>query len=380
MTDGLTRRRFTVAGVTLTVAAAVLAGAVSADGMNAEAAAKVRHESDLFAVSGTSARDVWAVGYYGDAQHRGRTSYVRHWDGQRWGTVNSPTIGGGHLASVAAITPDDAWAVGASGYETANLAEHWDGRSWTQSAVPAGSGAYNRLTDVSFLASDYVLAVGFSNTGEDPAIPHRLLWNGRSWSDAPAAMDGISRIDAQSRKEAWAVGQTPQETTLAKHWDGKHWRTVKTPNVAASNSLKLVEVISPRDAWAVGTAFMDRMPRAFFEHWNGTRWTVVDSPLASSWSVVTAISAVSDDDIWASGYNNSDGFLYHWDGHGWGAVTDPGSARPGSQLRGVYAAAKDQAWSVGSWYRCAGGHFCHTKRILQRWDGSSWQPYDRARG
>lgn len=137
--------------------------------------AALRHNSTLLAMDGTSPDDIWAVGFKGPEGGGSRSSYVRHWDGRSWKTVDSPYVAGGHLESVTAIAADDVWAVGASGYETLNLAEHWDGTSWTLVSVPNHEGAYNRLTGVSFGSAHQVLAVGAWYAGGGGSGRHRSM-------------------------------------------------------------------------------------------------------------------------------------------------------------------------------------------------------------
>lgn len=345
---------------------------------NAALSILVHHDANLDAIAGTSTSDVWAVGYWAKTSRVDRTSYVKHWNGHTWKTVDSPYIRGGHFGAVAAVAPDDAWAVGASGYEDANLVEHWDGTAWRQVSVPRGQGAYNRLTDVSFLSADYVLAVGFSNSGEDPPIPTRLFWNGKKWTTPPAALAGVNQIDARSLTDAWGVGVTPQGTTLARHWDGSAWHTVKTPDLGQRAALTHVKEVSRDDVWATGQ--IARVPRgnrrAFIEHWDGSRWTVVDSGFPTSDSVATGISGTRSDDVWVSGYGYH-GFLEHWDGTAWSDVTVPAAHHRYAELNGVAAFSGTDAWTVGNWYQCHSSGQCNFKRIVAHWDGQTWEPYQR---
>jgi len=101
----------------------------------------------LTSVSVVSARDVWAVGRYGN--HDGGPldeTLVEHWSGGHWYIVPSPSPGGSSLDDdlwgVAAVGPSDVYAVGGVGSFlspefSSPLALHWDGTSWTQSTVSA---------------------------------------------------------------------------------------------------------------------------------------------------------------------------------------------------------------------------------------------------
>ncbi len=69
----------------------------------------------LYALDGTSASDVWAVGE--NANGGATRNLIEHWDSASWGVVPSPNRGSGynHLYGVAAIASDDAWAIGQDG-------------------------------------------------------------------------------------------------------------------------------------------------------------------------------------------------------------------------------------------------------------------------
>jgi hypothetical protein len=58
-----------------------------------------------------------------------------------WRVVESPRVGSGQLNSVAARSPDDAWAVGYlnNGAESP-LIEHWNGSRWAVMRGPARLG------------------------------------------------------------------------------------------------------------------------------------------------------------------------------------------------------------------------------------------------
>jgi hypothetical protein len=100
----------------------------------------------LTAVSIVAAKDIWAVGRYGNHDlGPNDETLIEHWNGSRWSVVPSPSPGGSlddDLWGVAAVGPGDVWAVGGVGSflnpeGSSPLALHWDGSSWTQAAVAA---------------------------------------------------------------------------------------------------------------------------------------------------------------------------------------------------------------------------------------------------
>jgi hypothetical protein len=91
--------------------------------------------SQLDAVTGTSATDVWAVG-----QTSAQDGLIEHFNGTTWTKVANPAGQGLSLAAVTALSPADAWAMTTN----ATVSEHWNGTKWI--AVPAASPGQDTLT------------------------------------------------------------------------------------------------------------------------------------------------------------------------------------------------------------------------------------------
>ena len=99
----------------------------------------------------------------------------------------------------------DAWAVGYN----PQLAEHWDGTTWTSAPLPGSPGG------------------------------------------------ALFAVDARATADVWSVGAyfpTPSvENTLIDHWDGASWTTMSSPNVTDNEYLGGVSADASNDVWAVGT-------------------------------------------------------------------------------------------------------------------------------
>ena len=248
-------------------------------------------------VAGSDSAHLWAVGSVFD----GGTGIpaIQRWDGDGW--VKGQAKGGidsiGALHDVAAIGPDDVWAVGVLGSHRP-LAEHWDGSAWRE--VPtAGVGT----------------------------VQTQLLG-----------------VTATAANDAWAVGRTAVDQdaqTLAEHWDGSSWRRIPSPNVGSRSSvLRDVDATAPNDVWAVGwwigsTGF----GRTLAERWDGSTWSVVPTPRAGGGDrFLTAVAATAPDDVWAVGWqgrsDTSRGLLLHWDGSRWHEI-DVSSSATVTQLTDV---------------------------------------------
>src|SRR5437870_13885364 len=79
-----------------------------------------------------------------------------------WKYVRSPNVSEGELYDVAALDPQDAWAVGwvFSNGAFLTLTEHWDGTRWRRVPSPS-TGDWNNLRGVAMVGPDDVWAVGF---------------------------------------------------------------------------------------------------------------------------------------------------------------------------------------------------------------------------
>lgn len=170
---------------------------------------------------GSSATDIWAVGY----------QMVQHWDGTLWTAV--PTATASDLIAVHGLTADDVWAVGSGG-----AALHWDGRTW--SSVETGTNA--TLRGVWGRAADDVWAVGTCSltpgtirdcdpqSGNEALIVH---WDGRAWRRvASGTRSWLNAVWGRSANDVWAVGVGG--TIL--HWDGAAWTA--TPSGSRSADLR----------------------------------------------------------------------------------------------------------------------------------------------
>jgi hypothetical protein len=254
-----------------------------------------------------------------------------------WTVVPAPRMEGQvNLTGVTAFGPRDAWAVGyvgdAVGIRTVTL--HWNGARWTRVPSPNPSATRNWLMDVSGSSSSDLWAVG-------------SYWN-------------LAR----------------KRRSLAMHWDGSQWTVVPTPNVERKESLvNGVTVLSPTDAWAVGSALDASFSgRTLTHHWDGASWTIVPSPNPSVIGVgsnLLGVTAASSTDVWAVGDIDTGDFTMgtlteHWDGQSWRAAKSP-TVEDGALLADVAVDGDGAEWAVG-WRQ--GGEFLQPlamRRTRTRW-------------
>jgi hypothetical protein len=178
--------------------------------------------SELSAVAAVSRTSVWTVGSYNARVRRGHgfsnqpRTLALHWNGKTWKHVPSPTPrASGGLAAVAAVGPNNVWAVGGyrNGHGGRVLAEHWSGHSWR--IVPARTGlgdvSHQSLASLAVLAGNDIWAVGsYSSYGTDQTLSEH--WDGKNWSLVPSRQPTpplgarFSAVAAATPGAVWAVG------------------------------------------------------------------------------------------------------------------------------------------------------------------------------
>jgi hypothetical protein len=221
----------------------------------------------LRAVSGTSASDVWAVGWWEPALERLRP-LIQHWDGTEWEIVPAPSRGPlSFLNDVVALSPTDAWAVGESTdqafAQTRSLVMHWDGVSWTVVQSRNVRDANTSLTSVT-AASGEPRAAGYAVTvNGQRARPVVLHWDGAAWMPEPTPYLGhgqnrLHGITDTTSGMAWAVGEADlselETENLIHHWDGVEWTIQDAPNAEGQGNGLFAAMVSPDgDVWAVGS-------------------------------------------------------------------------------------------------------------------------------
>lgn len=234
------------------------------------------------------------------------------------------------LESITAVSSSDAWAVGES--TGGLLSDHWDGTSWTSVPFPAGNPCTIfesdcNLTGVSASAADDVIAVG------DGEIPGPSGW---------------------------------EVLPIAFEWTGSAWRQLTLPSQAGDGMFEHIQVFSPTNAWAVGTARDGVDQIATAEHFNGTTWTLVPThvSIGNAGLTITSIDGSSPSDIWVTGFTETGGYggrtftsvLIHFDGRAWSTQSVPDQ----TGLLDVAAVSPTDAWAIANDY------------AILHWNGTSW--------
>ncbi len=231
------------------------------------------------------------------------TQIIEKWNGTTWSVVPGPQFDAGDQPTIFAMTStsaNDVWAIGdllsGGGFLLSYLFEHWDGKSWTQTSL---------LTDDAFLfgasadATDDVWAVGFDGPENDDSLTLAVHYDGSAWSQAvtPSVGHGANQLNgvlALAPNNVWAVGfSTPTAPptqaatlTLIEHYDGTSWSVVPSPNVGPksiyqSNRLFGICANSATDMYAFGSYFASDgsgHQMTLLLHYDGAVWTIIPSP------------------------------------------------------------------------------------------------------
>jgi hypothetical protein len=241
----------------------------------------------------------WAAGNVTDGAHPGQV--IEQWNGIKWSLFPGPKFGKKEQADVFAMTSssaNDVWAIGSLVNRGTGLVsplfEHWNGTAWTATIADSNN---EFLFGASADATNDAWAVGFN--GSDNIRTSSMHWDGANWKSVatPNVGEGTNKLNAVlalAPNDVWAVGfSTPvalpkqaATLTLIEHFDGMSWAVVPSPNIGPnsanqSNRLLGLTANSANDIWAFGSYFAaDRSghQRTLLVHWDGISWTIAPSP------------------------------------------------------------------------------------------------------
>lgn len=181
----------------------------------------------------------------------------------------------------------------------------------------------------------------------------------------PTAIGELNDVAVVSPEEAWAVGSLGAEETSASlvlHWTGMRWEEVAFPKVAR---LEAVAVVSPTEVWVVGARGkgMGSPSHPFAARWSGSVWRTVpiELPIRGSLEDVAVVPGTRH--LWAAGSTSrGHGLALRWNGRRWIRVAT--DVRQGG-LDGIVA-FPHVVWAVGS----AG-----QRMVALRWNGGRWRRF-----
>jgi hypothetical protein len=188
----------------------------------------------LSSVSCTSPAACIAVGSTGSGTTRSGT-LAEAWDGTSWSVLAAPSPPTSELDGVSCTSPSACTAVGSSAGETLTLAEAWNGTSWSIQPTPSPAGLVAGLFSVSCPSASACLAVGVSVDSSFTENNLAEAWNGSSWSIQPAPTGG-SFTDVWCASATDCVAAGGDSGPLAAAWNGTSWSIQPTPSPGGSSA------------------------------------------------------------------------------------------------------------------------------------------------
>jgi hypothetical protein len=268
----------------------------------------------LYGIAGTSATNVFAVGYVG--------IIVRN-RGSGWEAMAFPEA---DVYGLWGSSPTDVWAAAGP------VIRHRTGGAWAWDVAPDGLW----LNAVWGSGASDVWAVG-----DLGGVAH---YDGASWSSV--VVDGVDAalhaVWGSSASDAWAAGD--DGTVL--HWNGGAWSAA----TVGTGGWYGLWGSSPSDVFVVGDL-------GAIQRWNGTSWAPMNSGTSE---YLIGVWGSGPGDVYAVGEN---GTVLHYDGNvdgDWTAVATP--ADPGAPVNGVWGSGANDVYLLAN----AGLDLVH-------WDGTSWR-------
>jgi hypothetical protein len=301
---------------------------------------------------------------------------VLHWNGREWTQVALPGRTDEAIASLAAASADSIWAVGASTDSIggdAPLILHWDGRQWSHSyGTPADQGTLNSVV----VAGDGVWAVGGTNAS--PASPIILHLAAGRWQAVPSpAKTALTGLVMTGTSSGWAAGTAESQARGALlRWTGKAWVSAAAA-LPADGYLSALAAGPAGQVWGVGY-YAPSADTPFGMYWNGKTWqtATVRWPTQAPHTVLGSVTAIPDGSAWALGYFgdiDDKPAILHWSGKAWTVAWQ--LTEGAGYLTGIGVSSSTDAWSLG--YICLNPapltECTNHKFLILHWNGQTWQ-------
>ncbi|WP_034264683.1 hypothetical protein [Actinospica robiniae] len=260
---------------------------------------------NILAVTNVDAHTVWAAGFTltieGEGESFSPLVLCRNGSG-KWQVVQTPATGDIRADAISADGPNDVWVTGDSnGDGHGPLTEHWDGKAWTvvSAPLPAAVNGYGELLGVVALGENNAWAVGNGQYGATliGVIDH---WDGKSWqpSALPAGVaDDVvfNTVTATGPHDLWAAGQSNATgRPVLLHGDGEFWQQIDVPTEGALYAgINALSADGSGGMWMVGTASLTGSDwgHPLVEHWNAGTWESTPVPPGSGSLLGAAVTA-----------------------------------------------------------------------------------------
>jgi hypothetical protein len=324
--------------------------------------------SYLDSVSCVSSADCVAAGY--SSKTSTVDTLIETWNGTSWSVTPSANEVSSNdtLLGVSCSSPSNCMAVGdyqpEPGGEILNLAEVWNGTTWSLTTTPSPGSSSNFLRGVSCVSDSDCVAAGYYISGSSRQTLIET-WNGTTWSMSVTPNQGdddqLLAVSCSRTRNCKAVGsylKGPALQTLVETLNKSGWSITPSPSPSGRKKASLLDGVSCTsiaDCVAIGSYNHKTQTLSLVEMWNGTSWSVIPSPDPSAQNNdPRGVSCVDDTDCTAVGvyYNGSDTgqtFVETWDGSTWSTTSSPNVGTEINGLGGVACVDTAYCVAVGSY-------------------------------
>lgn len=253
----------------------------------------------LDGVTTYSANDAWAVGYgnkYGPL--------VERWNGRTWSIVELPPKTN-IVPFAVAVNPaneNDVWVVGYG-------ADHFNGRTWTEAALPHDKGAVGLLVHaISVGPSGHAWAVGEEDFYKK-TLTWVAYWDGKEWvqSHDTVAQGALYGVTITPDGRVWVVGEsigTSGVTPVIERFVDGAWSQSNLPESGLEGQLVGVSSYG-YNVWAVGgySPFGSAsIGIPLFLYWESGRWLDLPTESTVVFQQLVSVSALPASRAEAIGY------------------------------------------------------------------------------
>jgi hypothetical protein len=177
-----------------------------------------------------------------------------------------------------------------------DVAQRFDGASWSTTGLPSGSSPGEAFGAVSCAADDHCIAVGHAWTLQTPEegpvlTPIAQHFDGERWSaEEVGGAEALKEVSCATASSCMAAGGFIGRV-WTRHRDGSTWRTL--PDVTAPGVLGLSALSCATASWCLLTAspFGGGGDQAW-EWTGGSSWTPI-APLPSGTGAVGGLSCIA---------------------------------------------------------------------------------------
>jgi hypothetical protein len=339
------------------------------------------------AAPGTRGQGVWGcggvyfAGFFPSTDFDGERVVAR-FDGSSWGKTAVVPSDNVQFSAISGTSPTNVFAAGIINEASADIAWHFDGKTWTDLDLPDCVGLY----DIVATGERQALATGLDSNG----MARIWRYGGATWSIA--FEDGMSRLSVATTKdvlgcskqgvrqfdgESWfAPFPLPVDNPLNSKsftgiWGdgagalfliardgsifervGDSWLDMSAPVVAASAPLAIWGAAA-NDVFVVGE-------RGLVLHWDGAAWTQMALPVMTNSTTLRAVWGVDGSHVFAVG---DSGRIAGYDGTRWSDLESVAE-----NLTGVWGTSATNVWAVG------------VRGLLVHFDGTVWDDSSRLPG